>query len=207
MPATFCDAIYATFILYNLDTHVLLRYMVYADLQIFLQLYFMVNDNHNLFGISELILVWRYHTRFSPQALCILVCDSVVALQYSIGCVTSKCTQVNATKLCAFCSFNDLEVLHFPIFCSSILNNWISLPQIISVGFITNLRMDGPIRCMWVIVLREYMQGLTVDALKDWDLSDIYINEQGRITFARFSFQYHLDNFTFEIIQNCKGVF
>ncbi len=42
---------------------------------------------------------------------------------------------------------------------------------------------------------------------KDGNLSDIYINEQGRIMFARFSFQYYLDKkFWVEISQCPKCV-
>ncbi len=85
MSVTFCDSAHETFISCNLDTHILLKYMVYADLQIFLQLYFTVNNNYNLFGISELILIWRYQTSFSQEPLCILDSGSVVALQDSIG--------------------------------------------------------------------------------------------------------------------------
>ncbi len=52
------------------------------------------------------------------------------------------------------------------------------------------------------------MHWLTADASKDWDLSDIYINEQGRIMFAGFSFRYYLQqSFTIEIVQNHKVCF
>ncbi len=82
---TFCDSVHATFILCNLDTHVLPKYMVYADLQIFLPLYFTVNNNHNLLGTSKLMPVGRYYTRLNPQLQQVLDCSSVVALLYSIG--------------------------------------------------------------------------------------------------------------------------
>ncbi len=85
MPATFCGSVHATFILCNLDTHVLPKYMVYADLRIFLRLYFTVNNNHNLLGTSKLMTIWRYYTRVNPRLQRVLDCGSVIALSYSIG--------------------------------------------------------------------------------------------------------------------------
>ncbi len=50
------------------------------------------------------------------------------------------------------------------------------------------------------------MHGLTANASKDGNLSDIYINEQGRIMFARFSFQYYLDKKFWVEISQCPKV-
>ncbi len=49
------------------------------------------------------------------------------------------------------------------------------------------------------------MHGLTAHASKDWDIRDMYINEQGRIVFTKFSLQYLISNFEVQIIQNHKG--
>ncbi len=56
---------------------------------------------------------------------------------------------------------------------------------------------------------QEYICELTTKALKDGDLSDIYINEQGQIIVTQPSFQYHLGCYMMSIFQDgkvCPGV-
>ncbi len=48
------------------------------------------------------------------------------------------------------------------------------------------------------------MHGLTAHASKNGNIHYMYINEQGRIVFTRFSLQYQLHKFWVQIIQNHK---
>ncbi|KAK0482430.1 hypothetical protein IW261DRAFT_1678303 [Armillaria novae-zelandiae] len=83
--------------------------------------------------------------------------------------------------------FNDLKVLQILIVCMTILNNQISLPQIIFVRFTINLPMVG----------------LTGPS-KDGDLSSMYIDERGRVVFSNLSSRYDLFYYTADIIRDRK---